>query len=154
MLQWTLVMCHVSVFEITTLTLYNLNSGTADLLNQFPQLPSTYIKIVPHPHSGEPAQIISLDGHTTSEPASTLRPQPDAKPWAPFRNRADFEFTESMVEGLSNKKLVDKHLQGMHGGWSRMGSNITFHNHRDMEDSLEAAASFFVPVSRKIPSAL
>ncbi|KZV79960.1 hypothetical protein EXIGLDRAFT_817958, partial [Exidia glandulosa HHB12029] len=103
-----------------------------------------YIKIVYHPHSGRVDDIIRLDTES-SEPTNSVpigTSPPDERPWAPFRSRADFEFAESAVNEKLSRKTVDTHLKGMHGPWSRSGSNISFQNHDDLRRSLDAARDF------------
>jgi hypothetical protein len=120
--------------------------------NQEPGAPyPTYIKILPHPHSTNTDEIIipvdcgeaALDA--TQKPTETVL-DPIPKPWAPFRTRADFEYTETAVQGLLSKGLVDRQLSGITKCWSVSGSHLTIRNYADMERSLEAARQYGVPV--------
>ena len=112
--------------------------------------PSTFIKIVQHPHSlvTKPT-IIPLEGENTKNTSQAtpvfMRPADD-KPWAPFRSRADFEYTETAVKGLLSKHIVDAQLCGINHDWAER-SKITFHSHADMEKSLAAARTYGVEVS-------
>ena len=109
--------------------------------------PSTFIKIIHHPHSlvAEPT-IIPLEGKNTIMAQSTVLPQEDNGPWAPFCTRADFEYTETAVKGLLSKPIVDARLRGINSSWSER-SKITLRSHADMEDSLRAARTYGVEVS-------
>jgi hypothetical protein len=114
--------------------------------------PSIFIKVIQHPHSRvtEPT-IIPLDSQTQQDASKQLEGSgfesvPSAKPWAPFRTRADFEYTATAVKGLLNKDIVNEQLRGMNDNWTS-GTNITFRSHADMAKSLTAARTYGVPVS-------
>lgn len=111
-------------------------------------VPRAYIKIVYHPHSGRQPLIVPLDGNTPAQTTNTAKdaPQSGDRPWAPFRSRADFEFAESAVNEKMSHHAVDVHLQGMHGSWSRSGSNISFRNYDDLRRSLDAARDLITDV--------
>ncbi|KAJ7651757.1 hypothetical protein B0H17DRAFT_1215217 [Mycena rosella] len=96
----------------------------------------SYIKLVPHLHDKFSAtSYISLDGGAT--------PEAEAKPWAPFRTRADFEYAESVVSNME-RKWVNTQLSGMRGSWSDApsASNITFKNYDHMEKTLATARTY------------
>lgn len=105
----------------------------------------------PHPHSSRSAWTVSLqepslsngnasslDSDTSSE-SRRGRVLDGAIPWAPFRTRADFEYTETAVKGLLHKDIVNTQLRGMSGSWSKNGSHITLRSNKDMEDALDRA---------------
>lgn len=102
-----------------------------------PHLPTRFIRIVHHPHSHCPSVIIPLDSVSSSSNSTfePCLPASSTKPYAPFRNLADFEFTENAVLNLLPPKSVDTILHGIHNGWSRAGSRLTIRNHKDMEQS-------------------
>ena len=112
-------------------------------LNDLPEpepAPTMYIKILHHPHSGlkEPG-IVPLQGdHIRAVEDRPSVPQAMLKPWAPFRSRSDFEYTETAVQGLLNEDVVNKQLYGLHNGWAEK-SCITLRSYVDMERSLAAA---------------
>jgi hypothetical protein len=113
--------------------------------------PASYIKIVPHHHSLQrESRVIPLDGTAQAESNATAKmtyaPKPLNKPWAPFRTRADFEYTETAVQGLLPKHLVDRQLSGIHGSWSKDGSQLTIRSWADMQRSLDAARQYSVQV--------
>jgi hypothetical protein len=83
----------------------------------------------------------------SSQAAKSYLPAPENRPWAPFRTRTDFEYTETAVKGLLSKDLVDKQLAGFHGKWSIGGSHLTLHTYKDMQDSLAKAREYGVQVS-------
>jgi len=114
------------------------------------QLPNEYIKIIPHPHSHDStAKIIPIATSSTYESNTTpaFQPRPELRPWAPFANLSDFEFTEIAVKGLLSKASVDKLLKHINDNWASK-SNLTLKSHRDMEKVLTRARKRFVQVSR------
>ena len=128
----------------------NSESIDADDQPPSPSQPSTFIKIIHHPHSliAEPT-IIPLEGENTVNSAQPIPvfPQKANKPWAPFRTRADFEYTETAVKGLLSKSIVDAQLRGINNSWSKH-SKITLRSYADVEDSLGAARTYGVEVSK------
>jgi hypothetical protein len=114
-------------------------------------LPTMYIKIIPHPHSlGSKTRIIPLDGTsldtTSAHSMPAYVPHPTIRPWVPFCNQADFEYTETAVEGLMSKKLVDRQLVGIGGSWSKDSMHLTLCSWADMEHLLNAARHYSVKV--------
>ena len=102
-----------------------------------PTLPREFIKIIPHPHSLDPTPIIvPLD----SEPSPSLskatnpvfQPRTEPWPWAPFQTLADFEYTETAIQGLLSKKLVDKQLAGINSAWA-VESRLSIKNYINQE---------------------
>lgn len=79
-------------------------------------------------------------------PARVLQLNP--QPWAPFKNLADFEYTETAVLGLLPKWLVDKQLAGFNSNWAIEGSRLTIKNYADMDKALLKARKYFVQVSQ------
>lgn len=68
-----------------------------------------------------------------------------AKPWAPFRTRADFEFVEEGVTQCLSEGTINKLLEGFHGRWAKK-SKLTLHNYVEYKTSLSAARKFSVQV--------
>ena len=116
-----------------------------------PFLPEVYIKIIPHPHSvNSDVTIIPLTSSNvspSSQTSDTFLPVPTSRPWAPFRTLADFEYTETAVQGLLSENLVNKQLAGFNERWSIAGSHLTIHTYKDMQDSLAKAREYMVQVS-------
>ncbi|KIJ28811.1 hypothetical protein M422DRAFT_269862 [Sphaerobolus stellatus SS14] len=111
-------------------------------------VPSSYIEIIHHPHSGKRGStIISLENTEQETPhqslPSCLPPSVSSKPWAPFRTRADFEFVEEMVHEAVRAETVTKLLSGFNGRWAPE-TYITIQNYADFQDSLAAARHFGV----------
>lgn len=121
-----------------------------------PHLPHEYIKIIPHSHSPNPTtQIIALstmnpDYHSNH---SNYMPRSEPRPWAPFKNLADFEYTETAILGLLPKWIINKQLGGINDNWAE-GSRLTIKNSTEMEKILSNARQYFVQVSTrdKLPS--
>ena len=113
----------------------------------------TFIEVVPHPHSLLPRTTIPLSGNRLALHHATPQVDinchgPDSlrKPWAPFRNRSDFEFAELVVNERLSRGGIQCALRGMHGPWSKDGSNITMNSADDLEKSLAAARKFVLGV--------
>ena len=77
-------------------------------------------------------------------------PQPEPRPWTPFENLADFEYTETAVLGLLPKWIVNKQLAGLNSNWAE-GSRLTIKSFTDMDKVLSKARKYFVQVSRNQP---
>ena len=110
---------------------------------------SMYIKIMHHPHSGvsEPT-IIPIEGDIEASDSASkpiFVPQSVSKPWAPFQTRADFKYTESVVQSRLNTAGIDAQLYGIHHGWCQQ-SNITLWSNADMQKFLNATWSCVVKV--------
>lgn len=115
-----------------------------------PHLPGEYIKIIPHPHSPNPTtKIIALNTLNSAFQSAgpTYMPQPEPRPWAPFENLADFEYTETAILGLLPKWIVNKQLAGFNSSWAE-GSRLTIKNFTEMEKVLSKARKYFVQVSK------
>jgi hypothetical protein len=117
-----------------------------------PYLPEVYIKIIPHPHSVDDTMtIMALESGnmspSSSQASTTFIPAPESRPWAPFRTRADFEYTETAVKGLLSKNLINKQLAGFNDGWSMGRSHLTICTYKDMQKSLAQAQEYIVQVS-------
>ncbi len=113
-------------------------------------LPQEYIKIIPHPSSLDPTIKIIVLGTLTSSKHSehpTYMPQPEPRPWGPFKSLADFEYTETAILGLLPKWIVDKQLAGFNAHWVE-GSQLTIKNFTEMDKVLSKACKHFVQVSR------
>ena len=115
-----------------------------------PTLPQEFIKIIPHPHSLDPTSIIvPLDSKLLPSLSKATTPvfQPQTKPWpwALFQMLADFEYTETAIQGLLSKNLVDKQLAGINSAWV-VESRLSIKNYNDMEKVLAKAQKHTVQV--------
>lgn len=115
-----------------------------------------FIEIIHHPHSGitDPT-IIPLDSNeiVPSTAAAEVPLEELQRPWAPFRTRADFEYTATAVAGGLSADIVDSQLNGINKSWS-VGSMLTIDNSADMARSLAAAREYVVPVCISISSSI
>ena len=84
-----------------------------------------------------------MPGKTTNNVFSGISAE---RPWAPFLSLADFEYTETAVNGLLSKKTVDKQLSGFNSRWA-IGSHLSIQNSKDMEAALAMACEYIVKVS-------
>jgi hypothetical protein len=127
-------------------------SGSMPMADQPPlELdPQEYIKIVPHPNSpNSTVKIIALSslnsaGHLEQP---TYMPHLEPRPWAPFENLADFEYTETAIQGLLSKWIINKQLAGINSNWAE-GSQLTIKNFTNMDKVLSKARKYFVQVSK------
>ncbi len=150
MCVWFLYHIHWDLFKIW------LTSVPTSPNNEIygPHLPEVYIKIIPHPHSSNtditivPLSLSDASLVSTQSATTSFLPEPESRPWAPFRTLADFEYTETAVKGLLSKDLVDKQLNGFNKKWSIGGSHLTLHTYKDMQDALAKAREYGVQVSR------
>ncbi len=114
-----------------------------------PNLPQEFIKIIPHPHSLDSTAIIMpLDSSLSPSIKATgsmFQPRSEPWPWAPFQTLADFEYTETAIQGLLSKSLVNKQLAGINSKWA-FGSRLSIKNYNDMEKVLEKARKHTVQV--------
>ncbi|KAK7006822.1 hypothetical protein R3P38DRAFT_2793502 [Favolaschia claudopus] len=107
-------------------------------------LPPRFIFVKHHSRSGLPDKIIPLDASSDSAPETPLGGNntgfdPDARPWAPFRNFADYRFATRCVKRRMTNKEIDEDLDDLHNGIFSSDCKVTFHTHRDVETSLAAA---------------
>ncbi|KAJ7079885.1 hypothetical protein C8R44DRAFT_754498 [Mycena epipterygia] len=111
--------------------------------NQDLQLPTRFIYVKHHAHSGKPDEIIPLDSET---PLQSLNKKlshgginiSNDRPWAPFRCLADSTFTYRCVSRRMPNKDIDEDLKQWRTEWAD-NVHVTFQNHREMERSLAAA---------------
>ncbi|KIJ43728.1 hypothetical protein M422DRAFT_169582, partial [Sphaerobolus stellatus SS14] len=108
--------------------------------------------VIHHPHSGRTTStIIPIDmpqyNETLTAKTALLLPKChysiDAKPWAPFRRRADFEFAKIAVKKAFNREIVENLLVGINGRWTS-NSQLSFSNYSDYQSSLKATRHFGV----------
>jgi hypothetical protein len=115
-----------------------------------PYLPEVFLKITPHPKGmNQESLIIPLAGNSTSpakDSATPYIPQPQERPWAPFRTLEDFEVTETAIASLMPRKVVDKFLAGVTGRWSDGKSPVTLKKYSDMDAALFKARKYVVQV--------
>ncbi|KAF8572836.1 hypothetical protein K439DRAFT_1625498 [Ramaria rubella] len=108
-----------------------------------------YIKVIHHPHSGNSAAtVIPLD-QSISTTQHNCSPQNvhncNGKLWAPFCNRANFEFAEEAVTQGFRAEMVNKLLDGYQGRWATQ-MHLTLCNNKDLQNSLAAARKFGVQI--------
>ena len=91
--------------------------------------------------------IIPLIGNSLAgESAAPYVPQPESRPWAPFRTLVDFEVTEFAITSLIPKKGIAKLLAGVTGKWSDGKSPVTLKTYSDMDAVLFMARKYVVQV--------
>ena len=114
-----------------------------------PNLPNEFIKVIPHPHSLDPTPTIiplTLSPSLSIDASGPIfQPRSDPWPWAPFQTLADFEYTETAIQGLLSKALINKQLAGINSRWA-IGSTLSIKNYNDMEKALAKARKHIVQV--------
>ncbi|KAJ7215748.1 hypothetical protein C8J57DRAFT_1600227 [Mycena rebaudengoi] len=105
-----------------------------------------YIKIVHHPHTGKVPTIVPLDAvFQESQKKTDLATELEARrPWYPFKTRADFEYTETALQGKLTSHVINAQLHGLHNGWVDGKSRITLKNAGDMNQVLNRARKLTV----------
>ncbi|THH17255.1 hypothetical protein EUX98_g9164 [Antrodiella citrinella] len=66
------------------------------------------VKIFYHPNSKRATKILNHEEYRRT--SQTPRPQPDERPWRPFRSRGDFEFAELALDAGLNNPQTDAFL--------------------------------------------
>ncbi|KAJ7161962.1 hypothetical protein C8R43DRAFT_1123671 [Mycena crocata] len=107
------------------------------------ELPTRFIYVKHHTHSGKPDEIIPLDHETppqllAKKLAHAAIDTSSDRPWAPFRCLADSTFAYRCVSRRMPNKDIDDDLKHMHGDWAD-NVHVTFRSHRDIEKSVDAA---------------
>lgn len=93
--------------------------------------------------------IIPLIGnsmHQIKDSSAPYVPQPQERPWAPFRTLEDFEVTEVAIASLMPRNVVNKFLTGITGNWSDSKSPVTLKKYSDMDAALLQARKYIVQV--------
>ena len=117
-----------------------------------PHLPEAYLKVIPHPRSvNQVSLIIPLVGNSpTKGDAGVCVPQPENRPWAPFRTLEDFEVTEVAITSLMQRKAINTLLAGVTGKWLNGNSAVTLKKYSDMDAVLSKARKYVVQVCRYV----
>jgi len=93
------------------------------------------------------SSIIPLIGNSLAgESAAPYVPQPENRPWAPFRTLEDFELTELAITSLMPKTGIAKLLAGVTGKWSNGTSPVTLKKYSDLDAVLYKARKYVVQV--------
>ncbi|KAK6988973.1 hypothetical protein R3P38DRAFT_3331734 [Favolaschia claudopus] len=87
-------------------------------------LPSRFIFVKHHPHSGIPDKIIPLDATEPSETPNIF---------------ADYRFASRCVKRRMTNKEINEDLDSLHNGVYSSDCKVSFYTHRDVEKSLAAA---------------
>ncbi len=118
-----------------------------------PNLPDKFIKIIPHPHSLDPTPTtipLTLSPALSINPSGPIfQPWLDPWPWAPFQTLGDFEYTETAIQGLLSKVLINKQLAGINSRWA-VGSKLLIKNYNNMEKALKKAQKHTIQVHTPI----
>ncbi|KAK6995696.1 hypothetical protein R3P38DRAFT_2567072 [Favolaschia claudopus] len=107
--------------------------------------PERFIYVRHHPNAEKPLpEIIPLESSSSYiPPSSSGSPaHPTGRPFAPFRNFADYQFASyysCAVKRPMPKADIDEDLRLHHSGVYSSECLITFRNHRDLNQSLAAA---------------
>ncbi|THH28010.1 hypothetical protein EUX98_g6168 [Antrodiella citrinella] len=99
------------------------------------------IKIQYHLHSKRATKV--LDHEDYRRISQTSRPQPDERPWRPFRTRGDFEFAELALDAGLNSPQTDAFLAYIHRVLSGQ-AKLTLQSSGDLNKVWESAADLHV----------
>ncbi|THH16568.1 hypothetical protein EUX98_g9282 [Antrodiella citrinella] len=99
------------------------------------------IKIQYHPHSKRATKV--LDHEDYRRISQTSRPQPNERPWRPFRTRGDFEFAELALDAGLNSPQTDAFLAYIHRVLSGQ-AKLTLQSSGDLNKVWESAADLHV----------
>jgi len=96
------------------------------------------IQVEYHPNSGCSTNIFGVNEYRQLIPDgnSTLEPEP----WAPFRTREDFEFSEIALETGMTKGQVNAIIKLFHKCIKGEGT-FTISSHKDMADTFKLASN-------------
>jgi len=64
----------------------------------------------------------------------------------PFQTLTDFEYSETAVQDLLSKDLVNKQLAGFNEKWSIGESCVTIHTYKNIQQSLVKAREYGVQI--------
>ncbi|KAF8583675.1 hypothetical protein K439DRAFT_1617303 [Ramaria rubella] len=117
-----------------------------------PPISTEFIEIRHHPSTGLEMEYIFRDLPAGIPSAmDTLNGLPlglpvnSDKPWAPFRNRADFEFAQLAVKEGLHSTTIKELLNGIKNRWTNIGqSRLTFKGKADFNDSFAFARNYIV----------
>jgi len=108
------------------------------------------IRVEYHPGSGRSTDHFKVDEYRQSVPDAGTIPEPE--PWAPFRSREDFEFTEIALETGMTRGQTDALIKLFHRCIGQGEGNFTLVNHKDMADTLEIASNRLAKVRQIVPA--
>ena len=97
------------------------------------------IKVEYHPSSGQQSKVFAPGGFTGAALPGEASPV-DPEPWAPFKTREDFEFTELALETGMSKKQVNSLIKLFHKCIKDGEGSFTLSNHEDMHKKLGVAS--------------
>ncbi|KAF8514399.1 hypothetical protein JB92DRAFT_3115676 [Gautieria morchelliformis] len=109
----------------------------------YPPASTTFIELRHHPHSGilEP-EFIFWDLPSGNLVSEQDRDSPQqcyntAKPWAPFRTQADFEFSEIAIQSAMHTDSIKRLIMGIKHNWTDPGhSRLTFQDINDFHNTM------------------
>lgn len=99
------------------------------------------IKVEYHPKSGIPTKVQAF-GDFKRQPAhysSWSAPDPDTRPWRPFKSRLEFDVAEIALKAALNNEQTDR-LLDICCRCAQKSEKFTFHNHKDVRAKWDAAS--------------
>jgi hypothetical protein len=96
------------------------------------------IRVEYHPSSGRQPQVFGFEGFTRASPAN---PPPEGpEPWAPFKTRADFEFSALVQEAKMSQAKVNQLINLFHRCIKGGDDSFTLLNYDKMRETLTTAS--------------
>ena len=105
------------------------------------------IKTIYHPQTGKPPLIQSLKEYNSASQQQRAPPRPTEleTPWAPYKTRLDFEFSEFAMTAYLNEEHVEKLITLLNIAASRQ-DKLTITSDTELVKIKQTASSILTPV--------
>ena len=105
------------------------------------------IKTIYHPQTGKPPIIQSLEEYNSTYQQQRAPPKPTEPeiPWAPYKTRLDFEFSEFAMTAYLNEEHVEKLIALLNIAASRQ-DKLTITSNTELVKIKHTASSILTPV--------
>ena len=105
------------------------------------------IKTIYHPQTGKPPVIQSLEEYnsTYQQQRAQSKPTEPETPWAPYKTRLDFEFSEFAMTAYLNEEHVEKLITLLNIAASRQ-DKLTITSNSELVKIKQTASSILTPV--------
>ena len=102
------------------------------------------IKIVYHPNSGKEPLIQPLSDYNAADSKLRTPSKPTEEPWAPYKTRLDFEFSEFVMTAYLNKDHVEKLIALLNLAASGQ-DKLTITNNTELVKIRETSSTLLTP---------
>ncbi|KAG1849526.1 hypothetical protein F4604DRAFT_1883786 [Suillus subluteus] len=110
-------------------------------------------KVEYHPKSGIPTKVQAF-GDFKRQPAHYSlwsAPDPDTRPWRPFKSRLEFDVAKIALEAALNNEQTDR-LLDICRRCAQKSEKFTFHNHKDVRAKWDAASQRLMGFTKDVVS--